>query len=241
MAELGERILALAEEKNAALLRRTIPGIAPETVLGGRMPALRQLAREYAGTAEADAFMAALPHRYLEENLLHACLLDRVRDRAALLEGLGAFLPRVDNWAVCDTLAPKALMKDPADTLRRAYAWMGSPHLYTARFGVGVLMRFYLGGHFDAEQPRRVAALRRDEYYLNMMRAWYFAEALAKRYDEVLPLLFGGGMDAWTLRMSVRKARESFRVPDAHKAELAGLLREAARSFPSPTRKEESL
>lgn len=220
-----ERVEALADAKNADFVSRLTPGVGRERVLGARLPALRKLAKELRGTSEAAGFMAELPHAYLEEDHLHAMLIGTLRDYDGCLAALESFLPFVDNWGVCDTLRPAALMKRPEDFLGRIDAYLASELPYTQRFGVGMLMTYFLGEHFDPAQPERVAALSSEHYYVRMMQAWYFATALAKQYDSAVVYLERNRLEKWTHNKTIQKALESRRVSDAHKAYLRTLKR----------------
>ena len=221
----GERVFALRDEKNAAFLAKLVPTVPPETILGARTPALRQLARELRGSEEAARFLAAAPHATLDENLLHACLLSAERDFAVCLAAVERLLPFVDNWAVCDTLRPKAFARHKAELLPHVFRWLDSGETYTVRFGLGMLMTHFLDADFEPRFLERAAELRSDEYYLNMMIAWYFATALAKQYDAALPVLEQGRLEKWTHNKTIRKACESYRVSDEHKAYLKTLRR----------------
>ncbi|MBQ9134388.1 MAG: DNA alkylation repair protein [Clostridia bacterium] len=223
--EIREKLFALADEKYKAFQSKLLPTVAPECVIGVRTPALRALAKEIAGTKEAEAFLGQLPHTYFEENNLHAFLLCRIRDFDSCIAAVDAFLPYVDNWATCDQMSPKALQKDLPALRAQAEKWMRSAHPYTVRFGIGMLMQYFLDAEFSDAYPRAVAAVRSEEYYVQMMQAWYFATALAKQYEAVLPYFTEGRMDAWVQNKAIQKAIESYRVPDAHKAHLRTLKR----------------
>lgn len=220
---IQDRLLALRDEKYAAFTAKLIPNIDPTTIIGVRAPLMARLAKELMGTAEAEAFMAVLPHCFLEENGLHAALLSGMKDYAPVVEETERFLPYVDNWATCDTLSPACFARHTEELLPLVRGWMGSEHEYTCRFGIGMLMRHYLDDRFREEHLQWVAAIDREEYYVKMMQAWYFATALAKQWDAVLPYMTKGRVGEWVRRKSIQKALESFRVPDAHKALLRGL------------------
>ena len=166
-----------------------IPNISPETILGVRVPALRKLARELRGSAEAQEFMAALPHEYYDENCLHGLLINDIKDFGATVSALDAFLPYVDNWAVCDLISPRSFKSRPPELAAHVRRWLESSHSYTVRFGIGVLMSFYLDEGFEPAQLEAVAERCCEEYYVNMMVAWYFATALAKQPEAALPYI----------------------------------------------------
>lgn len=218
-----QRVQALADESNADFLSRLLPGIERETVLGVRMPALRALAKELKGTDEAAAFLAALPHRYLDENNLHALLINDLAGYEDALAALDAFLPYVDNWATCDALRPKAARKNLADFRRRIDGYLASPAPYTVRFGLEMLMCHYLDAAFSAEQNEQAAALRSEQYYIRMMQSWYFATALAKQWDATIPYLEQRRLEPWTHAKTIQKAIESYRISDERKAYLRTL------------------
>ena len=223
MIDIRERLQALAEPGNAAFQSKLTPGIDSECFLGVRMPAIRQLAKELRGTPEAADFMAQLPHFYFDENNLHAVLIDGMRDYDTCILALDAFLPFVDNWATCDIMAPKCFKKHLDDLLPQIRRWMASEHVYTCRFGIGMLMRFYLDDTFDPQYLDWVSALRSEEYYVNMMVAWYFATALAKQYDAALPFIADKKLAPWVHNKTIQKAIESYRIAPEQKTLLRNM------------------
>ena len=200
-----------------------IPNISPETILGVRVPALRKLARELRGSAEAQEFMAALPHEYYDENCLHGLLINDIKDFGATVSALDAFLPYVDNWAVCDLISPRSFKSRPPELAAHVRRWLDSSHSYTVRFGIGVLMSFYLDEGFEPAQLEAVAERCCEEYYVNMMVAWYFATALAKRPEAALPYIENRRLSRWTHNKAIQKSIESRRIPDETKAYLKTL------------------
>ena len=197
--------------------------VPPETVIGVRVPALRRLAKQLAGTAQAEVFLQALPHGYYEENNLHAFLIELIRDYDRALAETEAFLPYINNWATCDCFCPKVFAKHKKELLVPIRRWLDSGDAYTVRYGMEMLMRYYLEEEFKLEYPRKVAAIRSEEYYVNMARAWYFATALAKKYDQVLPFLEEQKMDVWTHNKTIQKTIESYRITPEQKEYLRTL------------------
>ena len=220
-----EKLFAMQDADYRDFHAKLIPNIPYETIIGVRTPALRAFSKEFWKSAEKDAFMARLPHTYYEENNLHGFLIELIRDFDETVAALDAFLPYVDNWATCDMMNPKSLKKDKTALLAVIRRWLASEHPYTVRFGIKTLMQYYLGDDFRAEYAEMVLAVESEEYYVNMMRAWYFATALAFQYEAILPLLAENRMDIFTHNKTIRKAVESFRITDEQKAELRGFLR----------------
>lgn len=220
---IERRLDALRDEGYRAFQCGLMPTVPPERVLGVRVPRLRALSRELDGTPEASAFLRALPHRTYEADNLHGLLLCRFRGYAETVAALEAFLPRVDNWATCDLLSPRAFRDRPPQLVGQLGRWMGSGQTYAVRFGIGQLMSLYLDGAFSPEYPAMVASVRSREYYVRMMAAWYFATALAKQYDAALPYLRERRLDAWTHNKAIQKAVESRRLPPERKEALRAL------------------
>ena len=220
--EIQRRIFELRDEKYAAFSAKLIPNIDPGRIIGVRSPELKKLTAEYKN-ADMSAFLAALPHRYLEESYIHAQLINRIKDFDECIAAVEQFLPYVDNWETCDALAPKALAKKRPELIKRIKKWHKSGHTYTIRFGTGCLMRFFLESDFDVKYAEMAAKVRSDEYYVNMMTAWYFATALAKNYDETLPFIVQRKLDAPTHNKAIQKAIESYRITDVQKAYLRTL------------------
>ena len=225
LTPIQEALLALQDKTYQAFQRKLVPTVAPERVIGVRVPALRKLARTWKGTAEAAAFLTRLPHCYYDEDCLHGLLLCEEKDYDATVAELERFLPYVDNWAVCDLMAPRAFRTLPPALPEQARVWMNSTHPYTIRFGTGVLLRCYLDEAFRPEYLEWAAAVRSDEYYVNMMTAWYFATALAKQYSAALPYLLENQLEPWVHNKTIQKAVESYRITPEQKQYLRTLKR----------------
>ena len=220
---IKESLLALRDEKNAAFLAKLVPDIAPESILGARFPQLRQLTKALRGTEEAARFLDELPHELFEENLLHALLLNELRDYDDALAALERFLPFVDSWSACDTLRPKPFARHKAELLTQIPRWLADEKPFTRRFGLEMLMTHFLNEAFSPEQLDWAVRTRGEDYYVEMMQAWYFATALAKQYEATLPVLLERRLEPWTHNKTIQKAIESFRVSDEHKAVLRTL------------------
>ena len=220
---IRETLFSLRDEKFAAFQARLIPNVAPERVIGVRTPALRKLAKTLRGSGEAEEFLKALPHEFFEENNLHAFLLCEMKDFEACVQAVEDFLPYVDNWATCDQMSPGVFRKNKQALLPHIRRWIASEQCYTRRFGTGMLMSHFLDEDFREEYLRLVSDKRSEEYYVNMMIAWYFATALAKQYEAALPYLENRRLDPWVHNKTIQKAVESFRVSDEHKACLRAL------------------
>ena len=200
-----------------------MPTIDKETVIGVRTPMLRVYAKKFGKTADAVTFLEVLPHKYYEENNLHGLLIEQIKDYPACIAAIERFLPYVDNWATCDMIALRTMKKHLDVFIQEVYSWMASDHPYIVRFGIGMLMRYYLDEQFKPEYPEKVAEIKSDEYYVNMMRAWYFATALAKQYDQILPYLEEKKLDTWTHNKTIQKAVESYRIAAEQKCYLRTL------------------
>lgn len=218
--DLCQQLLAYQDCSYQVFIRKLVPNLDPAAIIGVRMPQLRKLARSIAGSAQASRFLTDLPHTYLEENNLHALLLEPAADFASALQLVNAFLPYVDNWATCDLLAPKAFGRDLTALYQQITIWLESDRTYTIRFAVGMLMRYYLGDAFHQEVLDLVIRIQSDAYYVNMMRAWFFATALARQYDATLPVIQDQRLDLWTHNKTIQKAIESRRIDDQTKTYL---------------------
>ncbi len=216
-------LFSMADEKYKAFHAPLIPNVDPENIIGVRTPLLRAYAKKFAQTDEAETFLSSLPHKYYEENNLHAFLLERIRDYDRVTALLDAFLPYVDNWATCDMMNPKILKKYPDRLLADVKRRLSSKHTYEVRFAVGCLMNYFLDENFSAEIFPLVINIHTDEYYINMMRAWFFATALAKQYESALPVIENRLLDNWTHNKAIQKAVESRRITPEQKAYLKTL------------------
>ena len=220
---IRDRLFAMQDLKYRDFHSGLMPTIEKELVIGVRTPELRKLAKELSKTDMAADFINILPHRYYEENNLHAFLLCDIKDYDVLITRLNKFLPFVDNWATCDMMRPAAFAKNKERLLPEIRQWMQSEEPYAVRFGIEMLMLHFLEDDFDISYAQAVAAIRSDEYYVRMMVAWYFATALAFQYERILPFLKNKVLDPWTHNKAIQKAVESYRVTDEKKIYLKTL------------------
>ncbi len=221
--EIRERLFELQDTKYRDFQCGLIPGVEADVFIGVRTPELRKLAKEFAKKEEIDEFLEELPHKYFDENQLHAFIISGEKDYEKALGELNAFLPYVNNWATCDQMSPKVFKKHRDKLLVEIDKWLKSELTYTIRFGIGMLMEHFLDEDYDVIYPETVAQIRSEEYYVNMMIAWYFATALAKQYDTILPFIEGKKLDTWTHNKAIQKAVESYRITPEQKGYLKGL------------------
>ena len=221
--DVQKRLFEMQDAEYRDFHAKLVPTMEKTKFIGIRTPMLRKFAKKFGKTEESEIFLQVLPHQYYEENNLQGLLIEQIRDYDKCLEELERFLPFIDNWATCDLLALHMMKKHRDVFIREVFRWIESDQPYTIRFGISMLMRHYLDEEFKTEYPEKVAAIRSEEYYVNMMRAWYFATALAKQYEKVLPFLEKRQMDVWTHNKTIQKAIESYRITSEQKEYLRTL------------------
>lgn len=221
--DLHKRLYELQDLKYRDMQIKIIPAIDPESVIGVRTPELKTMAKEILKSGDYEDFLEELPHKYFEENQLQAFIISGMKDLNECMEELEKFLPYVDNWATCDQMSPNIFKKYKEVLLTHIKDWINSEKTYTVRFGVGMLMEHFLDDDYDSSYPEMVAKLRSEEYYVNMMIAWYFATALAKQYESVLPFIEEKRLDDWTHNKAIQKSVESSRINDEQKKYLKTL------------------
>ena len=229
--DITARLFELQDTKYRDFQAKLIPNITPDSVIGVRTPALKAFAKELHKAAARDEktalavsdFLSSLPHKYFDQNQLHAFLINEEKDFEKCISRVEAFLPYVDNWATCDQASTRAFTKHKSELLPHIVRWIKSDHTYTVRFAIGKLMQLFLDEDFKPEYLEIVAAVRSDEYYINMMIAWYFATALAKQYEATLPYIEKNRLEKWTHNKAIQKAIESYRITDEQKAYLRTL------------------
>ena len=223
MTEIQRQLFALRDQAYKDFHKKLIPTIDSNRIIGVRTPVLRSMAKRCAGQPEMQAFLHALPHTYYEENNLHAFLLEQITDYPTLVAELHAFLPYIDNWATCDSLRPKCVKKHLPEFLREIRTWLSSERIYTIRFGLNMLLSFYLDDAFEPEYLLWAAQVQSEEYYVNMMVAWYLATALAKQWNATIPYLEKRKLPDWVHRKTIQKAVESYRITAEQKVYLKSL------------------
>ena len=221
--ELYRELYDLQDMKYRDMHIKIIPTVEPESVIGVRTPELKSIAEDILKDGNYKGFLEELPHRYFEENQLHAFIISGIKDLNECMEDLETFLPYVDNWATCDQMSPKIFRKHKDVLFSHIKEWVNSEKTYAVRFGVGMLMEHFLDDDFDPLYPELVAKLRSEEYYVNMMIAWYFATALAKQYESILPFIEEKRLDDWTHNKAIQKSLESRRITEEQKLYLKSL------------------
>ena len=220
---LEKRLFELQDTDYAEFQSHLVPGINKESIIGIRTPILRMFAREFNKLPESKDFLKELPHKYYEENLLHAFLIEQIKDFDSCAFELEKFLPFVDNWAVCDSMSPKVLKKNKPALIELICKWSASSHTYTCRFGMKLLMNYFLDDDFKPEYLEIPAAVKSEEYYVNMMIAWFFATALAKQWDAAISYIEKNRLAVWVHNKTIQKAVESYRITDEQKNYLRSL------------------
>ena len=218
-----DKLMKVKDDKYKEFQAKLVPNISSDTIIGIRTPDMRNIAKELFISGEYETFLNDLPHKYYEENLIHFFIISMIKDFDTCIKEVEKFLPYVDCWPVSDQASPKSFKKNHDKLLPYIKKWIKSKHIYTARFGIRMLMNEYLGEDFKEEYLEMVSSVKGDEYYLKMMVAWYFATALAKRYDETIPYIENHKLDEWIHKKAIQKAIESFRVTDEHKEYLRKL------------------
>ena len=217
-----DELFNLKDEKYKELQAKIIPNISSDSIIGVRTPLLRDLSKKLVKD-DYSLFLNDLPHKYFDENQLHAFTISLLKDYGECIMYVNKLLPYVDNWATCDQMSPKVFKKNTDKLLDQIKVWIKSNETYTIRFGIGMLMQYYLDDNFKVDYLNIVSKIKSDEYYVNMMIAWFFATALAKQYEATLPFIEGNKLDVWTHNKTIQKAIESYRISSEQKDYLRGL------------------
>lgn len=221
--EIQEELFSLQDEKYRGFQAKLIPTVDPGTVIGVRTPALRAYAKKLVRRDDITEFLRDLPHSYFDENQLHAFIISEIKDFERCIDETCRFLPYVDNWATCDQMSPRIFKKHHRKLPEHIRKWMASDKTYTIRFGIGMLMEHFLDEDFEPEYLDMVADIRSEEYYVNMMVAWYFATALAKQYEAALPYIEGHRLSDQAHNKAIQKSVESYRISPEQKDYLKTL------------------
>lgn len=223
MKEVLEKLFALQDLEYAEFQAKLTPTIPRERFIGVRVPVLRAFVKEYKRNPSRELFLAKLPHHYYDENMLHGLLISEINDYEVCVKEVDKFLPYVDNWAVCDTMSPKVFKKHKAELMKKIREWSASKETYICRFGMEMLMSHYLDEEFQVEYLEIPASVISEEYYVNMMIAWFFATALAKQWDSTIPYIEQKRLGKWVHNKTIQKAVESYRITKEQKAYLRSL------------------
>ena len=225
MTDIQKALFELQDLEYRDFIAKLVPNVDKETIIGIRVPVLRKFTKSYLKEHkdECEVFLNTLPHQYFEENNFHAFILEEEKDIDVLFSKLDEFLPFVNNWATCDSLKPKIFKKNKEKLEAKCYEWMKSNDVYTIRFGIEQLMNYFLDDSFNIKQPKIIAKIKHEDYYVKMMIAWYFATALAKQWDEIIPFIKNQELEPWTHNKAIQKAIESYRITPEQKEYLRSL------------------
>ncbi len=217
---LIKQLFELKDDAYKEFHSKLIPDVDKNKIIGIRTPALRKFAKDYSKTPESKLFISELPHKYYEENNLHAFIIESVNDITDALKLTESFLPYIDNWATCDMFFPAVFKKHPEIMEKKAFEWIASKKTYVIRYGIGIFMKMFLGDNYNKKYPEAISKIKSVDYYVNMMIAWYFATGLTKRYNDIISFFEKPVLDKWTHNKAIQKARESLCVPKEVKAYL---------------------
>lgn len=223
MDSIKEKLFKLQDKEYRKIQVKTITNIDPDTIIGVRTPELKKLANEMFKSGNYKFFIEDLPHKYFDENQLHAFIISKIKNYDECLDAFNKFLPYIDNWATCDQSCPNAFKNNSDKLIKEIKVWIKSKKTYTIRFGISMLMRNYLDDNYKEEYLELVSKIRSKEYYVNMMIAWFFATALAKRYDDTIKYIENEKLDIWTHNKTIQKAIESYRITIEQKEYLRSL------------------
>ncbi|MBQ2640265.1 MAG: DNA alkylation repair protein [Bacilli bacterium] len=225
MNNIIKKLFQLQDKKYKEFQIKLIPTINPNNIIGIYTKELRKYAKELVKDNNYISFIEELPHKYFEENQLHAFIISEIKDYNKCIEYINKFLPYINNWATCDQMSPKIFKKYKEELIKEINIWINTKEEYTIRFGICMLMRYYLDEEFKKEYLDKVCNIKKEEYYVNMMRAWFFATALVKQYKDTIPYIENNKLDTWTHNKTIQKARESYRITKDIKEYLKGLKR----------------
>lgn len=225
MENIIKELYKMQDKKYRDMQVKIIPNIDSNSIIGVRTPELRSFAKKLIKEDNYKEFLEELPHKYFEENQLHSFIISEIKDYNICISYINKFLPYVNNWATCDQLSPKIFKKNKEKLIKEIKVWIKSKEVYTIRFGIGMLMSYFLDEDFNESYLETISKIKSKEYYINMMIAWYYATALAKQYDSTIKYLENNKLDIWVHNKTIQKAIESYRITDNQKEYLRSLKR----------------
>ena len=222
MTNIQNYLLSQKDEKYRDFTLPLIPNVDKDSFIGVRLPIIKKYAKQIDNKSKEE-FLDSLPHKYHEENLLHAFILSNIKDYDEFIKQVDKFLPYVSNWSISDTICNKYLNKHKDKLIVEIYKWLKSDELYRVRYAVKCLMNYYLGEDFKEEHIDAVSKVKLDDYYVQMMIAWYLATGLAKNYNDFIKAIENKKFTPFIHNKAIQKAIESYRVSDEHKEYLRSL------------------
>lgn len=188
-----------------------IPNIEKEKIIWVRIPILRKFFKENLELLD-EKFLSDLPHKYHEENLLHIYFLNSLKDFAEAFVLTEKFLPFLDNWAVTDAFNPKSFQKNKEKIFEKIFPWLDREEVYAKRICIYFLMKNFLGENFKKEILEKISKIKSEDYYLDMIISWFFAESLAQNYDETIDFIKSKKFSKSIQNKIISKARDSRKI-----------------------------
>ena len=208
------------DEKFRKFEANLVPDFDIKKIIGTKSPYQKQIAKDLYKSGDYLKFVDDVPHKYLEENLVHVHLISCLKDYDECMYVLKKILPYIDNWMVSDSISSRYFEKNKDKLLIFIYKCLSSKKPYVIRVGIIFLKKYYLDDDFSKEQMNKVLSIKHDNYYVKMMQAWYIADGLIKHDKEFISILKKKKLDKFVQNKAIQKARESYRIPESLKKEL---------------------
>ena len=207
---LRERLLAQSEPDYRAFASSLLPGV--EHVMGVRIPKLRRLAREIA-RGDWRTYLRTAEELYFEERMLQGLVIGYAPcDAEERLAWTARFVPKIDNWSVCDSFCRRLNPGEREPMWRFVQPYFRSPEEFGVRFAVVTsLVNFADEEHLEALLAR-LEEVRHEAYYARMGVAWAVSVCFAKFPERTAAWLADCALYDWTYGRSLRKIVESDRV-----------------------------
>lgn len=219
--EIKEELLKMADIKYKEFHGRLCPGT--ENIIGIRVPVLRKFAKELSKKESVEDLLKQIDDEYYEEIMLKGMLIGLEKeDFEAVKKHIKEFVPKIDNWAVCDVFCAglKITNKNKKEMLEFIQEYLKSSREFEIRFGIVMILDYYIEKEYLEEIFKIFNSVKCDEYYVQMAVAWAVSICLIKFYNETLKYLKTSNLDKFTYNKALQKAIESYRISNEKKLEL---------------------
>ncbi len=208
---LWRKLVQKKDENYIAFSKKIIQTKYP--MLGIRIPMLRKTA-SFIAKEDILSYLEIARDDSYEEVMLQGILLGKLKSKDSLKTALFSFLPKIDNWALCDIVVSslKIVSKEKMFFLPIIDQLLESSELYTRRVGVVLLLNYYVEEDFLQELFQRILKIKGTEYSLEMAQAWLLCECFITNQEMTYTFLNEGGLSFSLLSKTIQKICDSHRV-----------------------------
>ena len=222
--KIKNRLFELSDEKYKKFNSSLCPGT--NNIIGVRVPVLRNYAKELIKQYKTIEILEQIDNEYYEEIMLQGMIIGLYKDDFEIIkEKIQEFVPKIDNWAICDTFCAglKITKKHKQEMWKFIQKHLKSNKEFEIRFGIVMILDYYIEEEYLEKDFEIFNSIAKNDYYVQMAVAWAISICLIKFYDKTIEYLKTANLDKFTYNKALQKAIESYRINNEQKEFLKAM------------------